>query len=133
MKKLVVLVDWCEKNYSALINENVDGIILATAKSLKELEVRLKESIELHILDSECEVSDFLRKGEYELEYQYTISATLQKALNYTTLAAISRVTGIKHAQLSHYANAVSRPLPRQQERIINGLHEIGRVCLSVQ
>lgn len=132
MEKLVVLVDWCEKNYSALINENIDGMVIVTAKTMEELKTQLNESIQLHLNDEESAVCVALKQLGYELEYKYTMSAILQNALNFTTLAALSRITGIKHAQLSHYANAVSRPKQEQYNKIISGLHTIGNACLSI-
>lgn len=132
MEKLVVLVDWCEKNYSALINENIDGMVIVTAKTMEELLIQLNESIQLHLSDEESAVCVALKQSGYELEYKYTMSAILQNALNFTTLAALSRITGIKHAQLSHYANAVSRPKQEQYNKIISGLHTIGNACLSI-
>ena len=48
MKKLNVLVDWCDKNYSAFINEDVDGVIIVTDKTLDGLKTKLQEAAEFH-------------------------------------------------------------------------------------
>ena len=77
-------------------------------------------------------VQQYLRLHEYILEYEKRISAILHEAQQYTTLSALSRITGIKHAQLSHYANAVSQPRPAQRTRILEGIHKIGESCLAL-
>ena len=46
--------------------------------------------------------------------------------------AALSRVTGINQRLLSHYANGLRNPRPAQRQRIVDGVHEIGRELLSV-
>ena len=43
MKQLNVLVDWCDKNYSAFINEDVDGVIIVTDKTLNDLKTKLQK------------------------------------------------------------------------------------------
>lgn len=132
MKTINVTIDWCEKNYSAFIGKGVCGVIIVTDKSLEGLKKRLQEAVEFHFEGLGDEAAEWMKHREdYQFAYTYTISATLQNALNYTTLAALSRITGIRHAQLSHYANAVSRPKQQQSEKIISGLHTIGNACLA--
>ena len=136
MDKIKVMVDWCGKNYAAYIfDKRIGGVILATGKNLKELQQDTEESVRFHIegciLDGDP-IPETFQKGDYELEYEKRISAILHEAQQYTTLAALSRATGIRHAQLSHYANAVSKPRPTQRARIIEGLHKIGEYCLSL-
>jgi hypothetical protein len=133
METIKVTVDWCEKNYSALIGENIGGVIVVTDKTLDGLKDKLREGVQFHIEGLGDEATDWMKSGEYTFQYEYTISAILQNALNYTTLAALSRITGIRHAQLSHYANALSRPKQPQSEKIISGLHTIGKTCLSYE
>jgi len=136
MEKLTVTIDWCEKNYSASLVKDEIGVIVATAKTESDVKEKFKESLQFHIegmVADNDEVPQYLANGEYEICYEYTLSATLHNIQQYTSLSAISRVTGIKHAQLSHYANAVSRPKEKQKERIISGLHQIGRVCLAAR
>lgn len=133
METIMATIDWCDKNFAAVV-EGVCGIVVVTNKTMKGLKEDLSQALEKHfeLLEQE-EKEPWMVAGGYTLKYDYTMSAILQEALNFTTLAAISRVTGIKHAQLSHYANAVSRPKEAQKTRIISGLHEIGNACLAVR
>lgn len=79
------------------------------------------------------EVPEWLANGQYDIEYTLSSAALLRQAENYTTMAAISRATGINQKLLSNYANAVKVPRPAQRQRIVDGLHAIGRQFLSVQ
>lgn len=79
------------------------------------------------------ELPRWLVSGDYEIEYVLAVSALLRQAEQFTTLAVISRFTGINQKQLSHYANSVKKPREAQRIRIINGLHALGQQFLAVQ
>lgn len=79
------------------------------------------------------ELPAWLKSGEYEIDYTLAVSALLRQAEQFTTMAVISRFTGINQKLLSHYANSVKIPREAQRERIINGLHAIGQQFLAVQ
>ena len=71
---------------------------------------------------------------DYEFEYNFIDAATLLHIYSPDlTLAAISRATGINQTQLSHYANGVKTPRPAQRQRIVDGLHAIGRRLMAVR
>lgn len=131
-RKLKVQVDWCDHNYAACITDHVDGIVVVTEKTYDGLMKELSQALKLHIKSMDA-APEWLQQEDYDLSCSFTASASLQMALAYTTLAAISRVTGIRQAQLSHYANATSRPMEQQWGRIVSGLHQIGRACMAVQ
>ena len=99
---------------------------------MKETEEGLQFHLEGCINDGDP-ISEDIKNGNYELVYEKRVSAILHEAQQFTTLAALSRATGIRHAQLSHYANAVSKPRPEQCARIIEGLHTIGRELQNVK
>ena len=72
--------------------------------------------------------------GDYEFEYNLLDVATMLRAYEpYYTLAALSHATGINQHQLSHYANGLKHPRPQQRQRIVEGMHEIGRQLLAVE
>ena len=129
-------VDWCGKNYASYIKDpRINGLVLSTGKTYEDLQRETEEGLRFHIegcLADGDELPEFVRNGDYELVYEKRVSAILHEAQQYTTLAALSRVTGIRHAQLSHYANAVSQPRPEQRERIVEGLHKIAESCLAL-
>ncbi|MBQ7735865.1 MAG: type II toxin-antitoxin system HicB family antitoxin [Bacteroidales bacterium] len=136
MEHIKVIVDWCGKNYASYISDpRINGVVLSTGKTFEKLKQETEDGLKFHlegcIADGDP-IPEAIRNGDYELVYEKRISAILHEAQAYTTLAAISRVTGIRHAQLSHYANAISQPRPEQRDRIMAGLHQIGNYCLSL-
>ena len=136
MHTITVLVDWCGSNYAAYISGGeIGGLVTATARTFDELQRQAAEALRFHVegcLSDGDTLPDWLVKGDYRLDFEKRFSAILHDAQQYTTLAVLSRETGIRHAQLSHYANAVSQPRPAQRRRIIEGLHAIGRQLAAV-
>lgn len=136
MKKVIVSVGWCDKNFGATFGEEVPGAVVFTAKTFDELQKEAAETLRFHIdgmLEDGDDVPQWLVDGEYEFEYRFEDMASLiQSLVPYISLAAISRATGINQYQLSHYANGIKNPRPEQRKRIINGIHNIGERLMSI-
>jgi len=137
MEKIKVDVQWCDKNFGASLGDNVPGAVVLTAKTFEELKREVPETLHFHvegmIADGE-DVPQWLRDGDYEFEYNLLDVATILRAYEpYYTLAALSHATGINQHQLSHYANGLKHPRPQQRQRIVEGMHEIGRQLLAVE
>lgn len=132
----MVNVEWADKNFSASLGDNVPGAVVIAAKDINELKREVEETLRFHIdgmLADGDEVPQWLADGDYQLEYNYISAAALIHACEpYTTIAALSRATEINQRQLSHYANGLRHPRPEQRQRIIDGIHEIGKELLSV-
>lgn len=136
MERIIVNVSWCEKNFGASLSENVPGAVVITAKTYDELVDEVRSTLEFHIKGMVADgddIPDWLRNGDYELEYHLDAAALLQMCSPYASIAAISRVSGINRHQLSHYANGLKKPRPAQRKRIVEGLHKIGRELIAVQ
>lgn len=136
MKAVTVLVDWCGSNYAAYISgEEVGGLVTATARTFDDLQRQTAEALRFHVegcvRDGDV-LPDWLVSGDYRLEFEKRFSAVLHDAQQYTTLSVLSRETGIPHAQLSHYVNAVSRPREAQRRRILEGIRTIGAKLAAV-
>lgn len=130
METIKVEVHWCEKNYACAVEFPDFGSVIVTNKSLEGLKKDFEESLKWTIEDSleaGDPVPDYLCKGDYAIEYSLAVSALLRSAEKYTTMAVLSRVTGINQRQLSNYASEVKIPRPAQRDKIISGLREIGR------
>lgn len=137
MEKIKVDVQWCDKNFGASLGNNVPGAVVLTAKTFEELKREVPETLHFHvegmIADGE-DVPQWLSDGDYEFEYNLLDVATMLRAYEpYYTLAALSHVTGINQHLLSHYANGLKHPRPQQRKRIVEGMHEIGRLLLAVE
>ena len=79
------------------------------------------------------EVPQWWLDGDYKFEYNLADATTVLRAYEpYVSLAAISRATGINQHLLSHYANGIKQPRPQQRQRIVDGIHRIGRELLAV-
>ena len=70
--------------------------------------------------------------GEYELVFEFDIEALLKHIDGTVTKTALAKATGINASLLSHYSSGLKKPRKQQKERIIAGLHKLGRDLLSV-
>lgn len=131
-----VEVEWSDKNYCCGWGFEDVGAVLCTNKTLPGLKEEFEETLRFHIetmVEDGENVPDWLASGDYEIQYNLSATVLLRQAEKFTTMAAISRVTGINQKLLSHYANALKKPRPAQRQRIVEGLHAIGRQFLAVQ
>lgn len=132
MKKIVINVDW-DKNYGAAPANDEIGVAV-TGKTLDEIKERMDISLRRHIAgmrtDGDPIPAEF--SGEFELDYHLSIRALLHYTEGVVPRKALARVTGINLQQLSHYATGWRNPRPDMQQRIMNGIHEIGRQLMSV-
>ena len=136
MEKIRVDVAWCDKNFGASLGENVPGAVVLTAKTYVELLREVPETLRFHVEGMVADGDDvpkWLVDGDYEFEYNLLDVATVLRAYEpFVSLAAISRASGINQHLLSHYANGMKRPRPKQRQRIVDGIHKIGRELLTV-
>lgn len=136
MENLNVKVQWCDKNFACVWGNPEFGVVTVTNKTFeglkKEFELSLKTQINDMVADGEY-VPEWLVNGDYMINYEMHISAVLRMAERFTTMAAISRVTGINQRLLTHYASSIKEPRKEQREKIISGLHCIGNSFLAMQ
>lgn len=136
MEKIRVDVQWCKNNFGAAMGENVPGAVVFTADTIEQLKKEAKETLKFHIegmLEDGDEVPQWLIDGDYEFEWNYVDTATLLRAVEpYVSIASISRASGINQHQLSHYANRLKTPRQQQRQRIIDGIHKIGRELIAI-
>lgn len=136
MEKIKVDVQWCDKNFGAKLSDNVPGAVVLTAKSYEELLREVPETLRFHVegmVQDGDDVPQWLRDGDYEFVYNLIDVPTLLRASEpYVSLAALSRASGINQHLLSHYANGMKQPRPQQRQRIVDGIHKIGRELLAV-
>ena len=134
-RKLKVDVSWTGKNFCCSWSDEVAGTVVVTAKTLEKLKENFAESLKWHVegcVEDGDELPQYLVDGDYELDCNLDTAALLRDAETYTTMAAISRASGINQKQLSHYANGVKQPRPMQRARIIAGLHVIGSRIMAL-
>ncbi len=136
MEKIHVKVDWCEKNYAAVTEcEALNGLVTVANKTYEGLMKDLAEAVRFHVegcTEDGDAMPEWLAAGDYEFDVELGTSALLRKCEQFTSLAAISRASGISQQQLSHYANGLREPRQEQRRRIVEGIHRIGKECLAV-
>jgi hypothetical protein len=134
MQKIEVMVSWSGDNYCAG-SGNIGGVVLVTHKTFEGLKKEFAETFKFHIegciADGDV-IPEFIKKGEYEIDFKLHTSALLHRIDGIITRAAISRLTGINEKQLGHYLTGYRNPRPAQREKIINGLHKIGQEFITV-
>lgn len=134
-KEIKVLVSWSGENYNGGVGDSELGAILATGSTLEIFKKEFEDAFEFHIAglkEAGDYIPDYIMSGNYTIVYDLEATALLKEAEKFTTLAAISRATGINQKQLSHYATGLKQPRPASRERIIQGIHAIGRMALAL-
>jgi hypothetical protein len=102
---------------------------------LSEVKKNVAEIVEFH-LEGMREDGDYVPAvfdSIYEFEYILSAEALLNQYSAIFTKAALARVTGINERQLWHYAAGVRRPRPAQCQRIVDGLHGLGKELINVR
>lgn len=135
MNKVKVEIYWTEKNYCCGWSDKDLGAVICTSKTIDDLKSDFVKGLEAQISDMVADgeyVPSWLADGDYEVEFTLAVSALLRQAERYTTMAAISRVTGINQKLLSNYASSVKVPRECQRRRIVDGIHAIGREMLAM-
>ena len=135
MEKITVEIYWEEKNYCCGWGYEGFGAIVCTNKNLEDLKKEFEQSLSEQAAEMAANdepIPQWLATGDYEINYELAVSALLRQAEKFTTMAIISRFTGINQKLLSHYANSLKKPREAQRQRIVRGLHEIGKEFLAV-
>lgn len=134
--KIIAHVGWTGNNFCCGWADDAVGNVAVTNKSLTRLKDEFTQSLQWHIEGCVADgdsLPDYLVQGDYEIVFELDTAALLREAEQYTTMAAISRASGINPKLLSHYANGLKHPRPAQRERIIQGIHNIGQHFIAMR
>ncbi len=134
MEKIKVIVAWEEHNYSAVC-DSVNGLVIDTNKDLEKLKKSFRTGFDFHIkssLEDGDELPDFIKQGNYELEFDLQVSALLHSLDGVLTRSALARTTGINEKQLGHYMSGYRKPRADKRRRIVEGIHKIGKQLTAV-
>ncbi|TGX82614.1 type II toxin-antitoxin system HicB family antitoxin [Palleniella muris] len=135
MEKIKVEVRWSDKNFCCGWALEGVGAVMATGKTLSELKQKFHDALSFHVegMQEDGEkLPQWLADGDYIIEYDLDTTALIRYSEEFTTMAAISRASGINARLLSHYANGIKTPREKQRARIIEGLHKIGQACMAL-
>ena len=131
MQTIIVNIDW-ENNYGAY-SEEVSGCV-ATHKTLEGVKQAYIEALKFHLegmRNDGDEIPAILQK-KYKLDFVLNVRALLHYFEGVLTRSALSRVTGINERQLGHYITGHRKPRPEQRNKIVEGIHRIGKEINSV-
>jgi predicted RNase H-like HicB family nuclease len=132
MKTIKVILELGKDGYGISFPEieNIFGF----GVTVEEAKADAKKVLEFYIeiLNKNGKPIPKLIQGDYELKFEFDIEALLKYIEGTVTKAALSKASGINPSQLSHYSMGIKKPRKEQRERIINGLHQLGRDLLSV-
>ena len=131
--KLIINVE-ASKNHCGAYAANVDGI-WGAGDSIPECKADILKSIEEILAkpaSQACQLPQWLREGNYEIEWHIDVKSLLQYYSNIFNMAGLQRLTGINQKQLHHYASGLSKPRPTQRARINEALHKLGQELLTL-
>lgn len=101
-------------------------------KTLAEVKSAFEESFRFHLEGCRTDGDNVVAEGEYELVYELTVMALLNHYKGIISFAALSKITGINERLIGHYATGYRNPRSAQRDKIVNGLHAIGKDLVSV-
>ena len=132
MEKIIVDISW-DKNYGAVLEE-VNGVVIATHKTLEGVKKAFESALLFHIdglMKDGDDIPEILR-ADYQLIFRLDTHALLNHYKGIFTYKALSRVTGINEKLLGHYAQGLRNPRTRQRQKIVDGIQKLGRELTSV-
>ena len=132
MKQIHVTLELGKDGYGVWFKEvpNVFGF----GETVEEAKNDAKAALDFYIVAlNKCNqpIPEILH-GEYELLFEFDIEALLKYIEGTVTKKALAKAAGINPVQLSHYSSGLKKPRKQQKEKIVAGLHKIGRELLSV-
>ena len=105
------------------------GWVVAYTGDLDGFKQYVQESVDFW-LDGRRENGDAYPEvfdGGYHLVYDFDVATLLDYYRGIFSFAALQEITGINQKQLSHYASGISKPRPKQTEKIKSGLRRLAK------
>jgi len=132
MKQIHVTLEMGKDGYGVMFEEvpNVFGFGETVEAAKVDAQIALDSYI---IVLNRCNqpIPEILQ-GEYELVFDFDIEALLKYVNGTVTKTALAKASGINPSQLSHYSSGLKKPRKEQRDKIIKGLHKLGKELLSV-
>jgi predicted RNase H-like HicB family nuclease len=132
MKTVKVILEAGKDGYGVSFDEipNVFGF----GESMEDAKADAKAALDgfIEILKKAGKPVPKILAGDYELDFELDTGALLKQVEGIVTKTALAKASGINPAQLTHYSTGLKKPRKVQREKIINGLHKLGRELLSV-
>jgi predicted RNase H-like HicB family nuclease len=132
MKQIHVTLEKGTDGYGVSFNEisNVFGF----GETIAEAKADAKAALDFYVqcLNRTHHPVPKILQGEYELKFEFDIEALLHYIDGTVTKTALAKASGINASLLSHYSSGLKKPRKEQREKIVMGIHSLGRDLLSV-
>ena len=132
MKQIHVILEMGKDGYGVQFEEL--PYVFGFGETVEAAKSDAKAAIESYIVAlNRCNqpIPEILQ-DEYELVFEFDIEALLKYIDGTVTKTALAKASGINATQLSHYSSGLKKPRKAQLERIVAGLHKLGRDLLAV-
>ena len=126
MKKIKFNVGKTSTGFDAYAEEN-GGVIATTGATFTELKQNILDAYNAH---AEYHKLKPVTAGDLVLEFDIP---SFFESYGIINAKALSRRIGMNNALLSHYIKCVKKPSPKQVEKILTGLKEVGRELTELE
>lgn len=128
MEKVIVNTARTESGYSCTC-DLIKGWVVAYTGDFDGFQAYVKESIDFYVEGAKEDGEPYpaVFDGDYEIVYKFDVQSLLEFYRRIFSFAALQEITGINQRQLCHYALGISKPRPKQAEKISNGLHRLAK------
>jgi predicted RNase H-like HicB family nuclease len=129
MNELVINTSKTEAGYSASC-DLLPGWIVAFTGSFDGFTEYIKESLDFYV---ECAREDktpypeILDDANCVIRYRFDIQSLLLHYQRIFSYSALQHITGVNQRQLWHYAAGMSKPRPKQAQKIVSALNSLGK------
>ena len=133
MEQVIMKVARTETGYGCSC-DMLPGWVVTGSDNFEEFKAGVKESVDLFVKWAREDGDKYpaVFDGEYEIIYKFDVAALLDYYRGIFSFSALQTITGINQKQLCHYASGISKPRPKQAEKIATGLHRLAKDLLTV-
>ena len=130
MEKIIMVIG-ASKDMLGAYSDNCDGIYAAgdTIEAVKADTYAAIEGLKRNLPEDRWPEQI---KGDFEIEWKFDVQSFLEYYHGFMSLAGMEKMTGINQKQLAHYASGISKPRPKQAQKIAQGLHRLAREMMVV-
>lgn len=128
MKRLTMQASRTENGYCCVC-ELIPGWVVAYTGDMSGFKAYVQESIDFWLEGRKEDGDEYpaIFDGEYEIVYNFDVPTLLDYYRGIFSFAALQAITGINQKQLAHYASGVSKPRPKQEIKIKDGLRRLAK------
>ena len=133
MEKIILNTGITETGYCCSC-DLLPGWVVSGSKNFEQFKKEVIDSIDFYIDCAKADGDKYpaVFDVEYEIIYKFDVRSLLDYYRGIFSFSALQTITGINQKQLAHYASGVSKPRPKQVQKIADGLHALALELMSV-